>query len=45
MRERANLIGGQLTIDSSPGQGTRIQVTVPTTPELNRVNHSLASGR
>ncbi len=45
MRERTSLIGGQLAIDSSPGQGTRIRVAVPTTPELNRVNHSLATGR
>jgi signal transduction histidine kinase len=28
MRERAEKLGGILTIDSSPGQGTRVQVTV-----------------
>ncbi|MFQ6000604.1 MAG: GAF domain-containing sensor histidine kinase, partial [Anaerolineae bacterium] len=29
MKERAEFLGGQLTIDSQPGQGTRIRVTVP----------------
>lgn len=29
MHERAELIGGQLTIASAPGQGTRITLTVP----------------
>jgi signal transduction histidine kinase len=28
MRERAHLAGGQLTIDSHPGQGTTIQLTI-----------------
>jgi signal transduction histidine kinase len=28
MRERAQLVGGQLTIDSQPGQGTAIQLTI-----------------
>ena len=30
--ERARLFGGTATIDSKPGQGTRIQVTVPMIP-------------
>lgn len=29
MQERATMIGGRLTIDSAPGEGTRIRVTVP----------------
>lgn len=29
MREAARLIGAQLTIDSSPGQGTRVRLRVP----------------
>jgi len=29
MTERATMVGGMLTIDSVPGQGTRVRVTVP----------------
>ena len=29
MRERARLLGGQATIDSAPGKGTRIRVELP----------------
>lgn len=29
MRERATMVGGILTIDSAPGEGTRVRVTVP----------------
>lgn len=29
MRERAELLGGQFTIDSTPGQGTRVTVEMP----------------
>jgi signal transduction histidine kinase len=29
MRERAHLIGGSLTVESSPGQGTTICVSIP----------------
>lgn len=32
MRERAHLVGGQLAIDSAPGQGTTIHVRVPDRP-------------
>jgi signal transduction histidine kinase len=45
MRERTNLIGGQLMIDASPGQGARIRVTVPVSMELIRVKDSPATGR
>jgi len=29
MRERATLLGGEVEIDSGPGRGTRLQVTIP----------------
>jgi signal transduction histidine kinase len=29
MRERAELVGGTLTVDSQPGQGTTIRLVVP----------------
>ena len=29
MRERVDLVGGSLEIDSAPGQGTRVKLTVP----------------
>lgn len=29
MRERAALLGGRLSIESSPGDGTRIAATIP----------------
>lgn len=29
MRERSQLIGGELEIDSAPGKGTRVELTVP----------------
>lgn len=32
MRERAESIGGQLRLDSSPGKGTRVTVEVPASP-------------
>ena len=31
MRERADLVGASLEIDSTPGQGTRVKLTVPVT--------------
>jgi signal transduction histidine kinase len=33
MQERASLAGGWLRIDSSPGQGTTVEVWVPKLPE------------
>jgi len=36
MQERAELIGGRLTITSRPGRGTTIQVDVPATPRPRR---------
>ena len=29
MRERALLVGGQMQVESTPGQGTTVQVSVP----------------
>ena len=29
MRERALLVGGRLSIESRPGEGTRVRLTVP----------------
>lgn len=34
MKERARLIGGVTQIDSQPGQGTRVQVTLPLTQAI-----------
>jgi signal transduction histidine kinase len=31
VRERLELVGGQLDVASAPGQGTRVSITVPTT--------------
>jgi two-component system, NarL family, sensor histidine kinase UhpB len=33
MRERALLVGAQLTIESRPGQGTEVRLTIPVEPE------------
>jgi signal transduction histidine kinase len=32
MRERVEQVGGQVRVDSSPGAGTRLTVTVPSDP-------------
>jgi signal transduction histidine kinase len=29
IQERVHLIGGQLTIESSPGRGSRLEISVP----------------
>ena len=34
IKERLSLIGGQLTVESNPGQGARLEVTVPRGGEL-----------
>src|SRR3989442_7245820 len=37
MRESARLIGAQLSLDSSPGQGTRVRLRIPCTcPSISR---------
>jgi len=40
MRERVELFGGTLEIDSAPGSGTRIAVTVPVVQEVGHEQHS-----
>ena len=37
MRERAALIGGELSVESSPGDGTRVVVKVPVAPVAARL--------
>jgi signal transduction histidine kinase len=39
MRERAALLDGQLEIDSAPGRGARVCVTVPLTSELRHAEN------
>jgi signal transduction histidine kinase len=38
MRERVHMAGGRMVIRSAPGQGTRVEVTLPTAPALSRMN-------
>ena len=33
LQERADLLGGKLTVDSAPGRGTRIEIVVPLPPD------------
>jgi signal transduction histidine kinase len=40
MRERVELFGGTLELDSAPGSGTRIAVTVPIVQEVGHEQHS-----
>jgi signal transduction histidine kinase len=35
IQERVRLISGQLTVESNPGQGTRLEVTVPRKREVS----------
>jgi signal transduction histidine kinase len=37
MSERASLLGGELIVDSQPGRGTRIQVSVPMVGQVVRL--------
>jgi signal transduction histidine kinase len=37
MRERALLIGGALTIESRPGQGTTVRLSVPSRTDQSRL--------
>jgi signal transduction histidine kinase len=43
MQERADKIGGQLTVHSAPGEGTRVTITVPLTELENLPSHSESS--
>ena len=44
IQERASLLGGQCVIDSVPGRGTRVQVTVPVHAEEDGVQDTVAAG-
>jgi signal transduction histidine kinase len=44
MRERMELIGGSLAIDSAPGQGTRITALVPAVSNAALVGDGAAAG-
>ncbi|RMF87305.1 MAG: hypothetical protein D6736_13105 [Nitrospinota bacterium] len=35
MRERASLVSGRVTVDSAPGRGTMVRVTIPLSPIFN----------
>jgi signal transduction histidine kinase len=45
LRERTDLVNGLLNIKSAPGQGTRVRVYVPLTPEASERLHSGTAGR
>jgi signal transduction histidine kinase len=45
MRERANLVGGAFLLESAPGQGTRIMVSIPAKGAHGGQNASDARGR
>jgi signal transduction histidine kinase len=34
MRERVNMLGGRIEIDSAPGRGTHIEVSIPRSAQL-----------
>ena len=42
MRERVELLGGQLDIDSAPGAGTRLEVRLPLDPTFNEQDREVA---
>ena len=44
MQERASLLGGKCFIDSTPGSGTRVWVTVPIQAEVGDVQDTTAAG-
>ena len=44
MRERVRLLGGELTFDSAPGQGTRLNVKIPLGGEGSKAVSSEADG-
>jgi signal transduction histidine kinase len=44
MRQRAAAVGGSLQIDSAPGQGTKVMVVIPLTPDRTRAAKGNAHG-
>ncbi len=45
MRERMELLGGTLTLDSSPGRGTRVVATVPSPLKFARPTEAARAGQ
>ena len=45
MRERMELLGGTLTIDSEPGRGTRVVATVPSPHQFARPTEAARAGQ
>jgi two-component system sensor histidine kinase DegS len=50
MQERAALVGGTISIESAPGEGTRVELQVPllsreTTTDIDDATHAATSGR
>ena len=45
MRERMELLGGTLTLDSSPGRGTRVIATVPSPLQFARPTEAARAGQ
>ncbi|MFC2045894.1 sensor histidine kinase [Chloroflexota bacterium] len=43
MQERADKVGGRLTIDSAPGKGTKVTITAPLTGREEPPSHSAGS--
>jgi signal transduction histidine kinase len=44
IQERSLLLGGQYAIDSAPGRGTRIRVSIPLIVETKDVKNTIAAG-
>ncbi|RMF04167.1 MAG: GAF domain-containing protein [Chloroflexi bacterium] len=44
MEERTNLIGGRFSLRTAPGEGTRVAVTIPLTPEEAYATDSRSAG-
>jgi chemotaxis protein histidine kinase CheA len=41
MRERARMMRGRISVQSRPGEGTRIEVRVPIPPQVAEADESL----
>jgi two-component system, chemotaxis family, CheB/CheR fusion protein len=44
LQQRMRILGGALTVESAPGQGTRVSLRVPIKPTLDRAKAALAEG-
>jgi signal transduction histidine kinase len=45
MQERVALVGGSCAIESRPGQGTAVHVTVPVAPIADQVGERISHGK